>query len=64
VSAPAGESKTKKTSVTRKESSSLLNQKSKQKEEAGMELTVFLKDSPLEMRKQEASKPLYLTRYE
>jgi hypothetical protein len=64
LSALAGESKTKKTSLARKESSSLLSQKNKQKEEPDLEVTVLLTDSPLEMRKREASKPLYLTRYE
>jgi hypothetical protein len=64
LSAQAGEPKTKKTSLARKESSSLLSQKNKQKEEPYLEVTVLPKDSPLEMSKREASKPLYLTRYE
>jgi hypothetical protein len=63
-SAHTGESKTNKTTLGRKESSSLLSQKNKQKEEPDLEVTVLLTDSPLEIRKREASKPLYLTRYE
>ncbi|HYB68709.1 MAG TPA: hypothetical protein VEC97_04105 [Candidatus Acidoferrales bacterium] len=54
----------KKTSLARKESSSLLSQNNKQKEETYLEVTVLPEDSPLETKKREASKPLYLTRYE
>jgi hypothetical protein len=60
----AGEPKTKKTRPPRKDSVSPLSQSSKQEEELSLEVIVLLPDSPLELRKLEASKPLYITRYE
>jgi hypothetical protein len=60
----AGEPKRKKTSSARKESVSPLSQSGKQEEEFTLEVIVLLPDSPVELRKREASKPLYLTRYE
>jgi len=59
----AGEIKmTKKGSDCRK--SCPLSEREKEEKAPSLEIVISVAESPMELRKREASKPLYLTRYE
>jgi len=54
----------KKAHSTQKASYNLENREDNKEHVTSSDIIVLLPDSPLELRKKEASKPLYLTRYE
>jgi hypothetical protein len=54
----------KKEKRARTELPSSLSETIKERKETDSLTSVLLADSPLDLRKREASKPLYLTRYE
>lgn len=58
-----GESEMKKSCITRKESDEALIEP-KRGDLLDTGILILLDESPRELRKKEASKPLYLTRYE
>jgi hypothetical protein len=59
-----GESKMKKSCITTKEAEGILTESKHGEDLLNTGIVISLDESPRELRKKEASKPLYLTRYE